>query len=153
PSLNGLRAFEAAPRHLSFAKAAAELNVTPAAVRHQIKALEARLGVKLFRRGTREWYLTEAGVAYLVRLRERFDRLTDAPARLLAREAGGPLTVSLLPSFAARWLVPRLKSFREQHPDIDVRMSATQALADFSRDDVDVAIRFGRGVWPGLTSE
>jgi LysR family glycine cleavage system transcriptional activator len=153
PPLNALRAFEAAARQLSFAKAADELNVTPAAVSHQIKALEQRLGLPLFRRGNRVVFLTEAGQAYLGGVREGFDRLAEATARLRKRGRGAPLTVSVLPSFATRWLMPRLKRFRALHPTIDVRLSATQALADFARDDIDLAIRFGRGTYPGLVVE
>src|SRR5271156_913452 len=103
PPLNGLRAFEAAARHLSFARAAAELHVTPAAISHQIKALEARLGATLFRRRNREVLLTDAGQALLPGVRDGFDRLAAAAQRVQSREAAGPLHVSVLPSLAARW--------------------------------------------------
>ena len=153
PPLNALRAFEAAGRHLSFTKAADELHVTPAAISHQVKALEERLGIKLFHRRNRSLLLTEAGQAYLVPLRDAFERLAAATDRLVARDRTGTLTVSALSSFAATWLVPRLKRFRELHPDIDVRLSASDHLVDFAREDVDVAVRYGRGDWPGLCVE
>ncbi len=150
PPLNALRAFEAAARHLSIAKAAEELNVTPAAVSHQVKALEADLGVKLFRRANRAIWLTEAGQACLPDLREGFERLAAGVARLRARESRGILTVSTPPSFAAKWLVPHLESFRSRHPEIEIRVDATTDLVDFARDEVDVAVRFGGGDYPGL---
>ncbi len=153
PSLKALRAFEAAARHLSFTLAANELNVTQAAISHQVKALEERLGVKLFHRRNRRLFLTEAGQAYLPPVREAFDELAAATERLVARDAAGTLTVSTLTSFAATWLVPRLKQFRELHPEIDVRLTASDGLVDFAREDVDVAIRYGRGHWPGLRAD
>ncbi|MCB9948082.1 MAG: transcriptional regulator GcvA [Rhodospirillaceae bacterium] len=153
PSLNALRMFEAAGRHLSFTRAAHELNVTQAAVSHGIKSLEAQLGVRLFRRGARGLFLTDAGQAYLPEVREAFRRLAIATDRLVAHEAGGVLKVSVLPSFAARWLVPRLRHFRERHPEIDVLVSANDAPINFDREDVDVAIRYGTGDYPGLRVE
>jgi LysR family glycine cleavage system transcriptional activator len=153
PPLNGLRAFEAAARHLSFARAAAELHVTPAAVSHQVKALEARLGVALFRRRNREVLLTDMGQALLPGVRDGFDRLAAAVQRVQNREAAGALQVSVLPSLAARWLVPRLSRFHARHPEIDLRLSATQNLVDFTREEFDAAIRHGRGDWPGLRAD
>jgi LysR family glycine cleavage system transcriptional activator len=152
PPLNAVRAFEAAARHLSFTKAAEELNVTQAAVSHQVKALEERLQVPLFRRLNRGLVLTGAGASYLRELEDILDRLEEATKRLRASEALGALTVSTSTSFAAKWLVPRLQRFRERRPDIDVRIDANDSLTDFRRDDVDVAIRYGRGVYPGLSS-
>ncbi len=152
PSLKALRAFEAAGRHMSFTRAAQELHVTQAAVSHQIKALEEELGLQLFRRGHRGLLLTDAGQAYLPELRAAFERIALATERLRAQDASGALTVSVLPSFAARWLVPRLSRFRRRHPEIDVRLSATDQLADFDRDDVDLAIRYGTGQQPGLVA-
>jgi LysR family transcriptional regulator, glycine cleavage system transcriptional activator len=152
PPLNALRAFESAGRHLSFTKAAAELNVTQAAVSHQIKALEERLGLTLFKRQNRRLLLTDAGQAYLPSVRDTFEGLARATERLLARDRGGALTASVLPSFAAKWLVPRLGRFREAHPEIDVRLSTDLSLSDFNRADVDVAIRYGQGGYPGLES-
>ena len=153
PTLNALRAFEAAGRHLSFTRAAEELHVTQAAVSHQIKSLEEQLGIRMFRRGPRGLLLTDAGQAYLPEVREAFQRLTTATERLLEDDARGAITVSVLPSFAARWLVPRLTRFREEHSDIEVRVAADDRLADFDRDDVDVAIRYGRGDYPGLHAD
>jgi len=152
PSLTALRAFEAAARHLSFSRAADELNVTHAAVSHQIKALEADLGVPLFRRLTRAVRLTDAGQAYLPVLREAFDAIAEATGRL-AGDDDGRLMVSATPAFAARWLVPRLGRFYAAHPKIDVRLDPSMALIDFRRDDVDIAVRYGRGDWPGLRVE
>jgi LysR family transcriptional regulator, glycine cleavage system transcriptional activator len=153
PPLIAVRYFEAAARHLSFTKAAQELHVTHSAISHQIKALEEWLGIPLFRRLNRSIVLTEAGQAYVKPVREAFDRLVDASRVLRAREQTGTLTVSVMPSFAAKWLVPHLGSFRHAHPDIEVRISATEKLVDFAREEVDVGVRYGRGDWPGLKVE
>lgn len=150
PPLKAVHYFTVAARLLSFTKAAQELHVTHSAVSHQIKALEEWLGVPLFRRLNRTIALTEAGQAYLKPVVEAFERLADASRQLRQAEESGPLVVSVIPSLAAKWLVPRLCRFRERHPEIDVRISATEALADFARDEVDLAIRYGRGGWPGL---
>jgi LysR family transcriptional regulator, glycine cleavage system transcriptional activator len=150
PPLAALRAFEAAARHLSFTRAAAELHVTQTAISHQIRALEERLGLKLFRRLPRGLVLTEEAQRYLPALREAFARIDAATAELLAGRAGGSLTASVLPSFAAKWLVPRLGRFRAANPDIDLRISTSLHLVDFAREDVDVGIRMGRGHYPGL---
>ncbi|MCH7931217.1 MAG: transcriptional regulator GcvA [Proteobacteria bacterium] len=153
PPLNALRAFEAAARHLSVTRAAGELNVTPAAVSHQVKALEDRLGVALFRRLNRAMLLTDAGQLLLPGLRDGFDRLAEAVHRVRAHGAGNALTVSVAPSFAAKWLVPRLDRFRAAHADIEIRLDATDQLVDFAREDVDVAIRYGAGDYPGLRAD
>lgn len=150
PPLNALRAFEAAARQLSFTRAAAELNVTQAAVSHQVKALEERLGVPLFRRVNRGLLLTEEGQRYLPPVRDAFDMLANATDQLKRHDATGALTVTVVPSFAAKWLVPRLTRFREREPDIDVRISASDHLVDFDRDAVDLGIRYGAGNWPDL---
>ena len=150
PPLIAVRYFEAAARHLSFTKAAQELHVTHSAVSHQIKALEEWLGVPLFRRLNRSLVLTEAGQTYARPVRESLEKLGEASRALRSREQTGTLTVSVMPSFAAKFLVPRLGSFRRAHPDIDVRISANERLIDFAREDVDVAVRSGRGNWPGL---
>jgi len=152
PPLNALRAFEAAARHLSFTRAADELAVTQAAVSHQVKTLEDWLGLKLFQRENRTIYLTRQGQAYLPAVRQALDTLAEATRRLMEVDALGPLTVSVLPSFAAKWLLPRLRGFRARHPEIDVRISTTDYMADFARDDVDLAVRMGRGEWPGVTA-
>ncbi len=153
PPLNALRAFEAAARHLSFTRAAEELHVTQAAISHQVKALEEHLGRKLFRRLNRALLLSDDGQAYLPSVSRAFALLNDATRNLLERDAPGPLTVSALPSFAARWLVPRLGRFRQIHPDIDLRIDPSAALTDFASGDVDVGVRYGRGKYPGLRAD
>jgi LysR family glycine cleavage system transcriptional activator len=151
--LNALRAFEAAARHLSFTRAATELNVTQAAISHQIKSLEEHLGLPLFRRLNRALMLSEEGQTLFPAVRDALDGLAEAADRLRARETGGTLTVSTLPSFAVKWLVPRMSRFQDRHPGIDLRISAKEHLVDFARDGIDVAIRFGGGSWPGVRAE
>ena len=153
PPLNSLRAFEAAARHLSFTKAAEELHVTPAAVSQQIKLLEEHCGTKLFRRLTRALMLTDAGQAALPPLRESFDKLSEAVDKMRAHDRGGILTVSVPPSFGAKWLVHRLDRLNAAHPEFDVRIDATDTLVDFSDAGVDIALRYGRGTYPGLHAE
>jgi LysR family transcriptional regulator, glycine cleavage system transcriptional activator len=153
PPLNALRAFEAAARHLSFTRAAGELHVTQAAVSHQIRALEERLGRKLFRRVGRNLFLTDAAQSYLADVRAAFDRIDEATRRLEARDRGGVLNATVLPSFAAMWLLPRLGRFRAAYPEIDVRLSSDSEMVDFARSDFDIGIRTGRGRWPGLRSD
>jgi LysR family glycine cleavage system transcriptional activator len=153
PPLKSLRYFAAAARHLSLSKAADELHVTHSAVSHQIKALEEFLGTKLFRRQGRGLRLTEAGQSYWPQVQDCFDKLSDASLRLARNRTAGPLTVTCMPSFAARWLVPHLGRFRERHPDIDVRLAADERVVDFARDDVDIAIRHGLGKWPGVLTD
>ncbi len=150
PPLNALRAFEAAARQLSFTRAGEELHVTQAAISHQVKALEQWLGLALFRRRGRAIVLTENGQTYLAAVREGLDLLADATDRLTQRQDSGILTVSTMASFAAAWLVPRLGRFRALHSDIDVRLSASDEIVEFARDDVDLAIRYGDGHWPGV---
>ncbi len=153
PPLNSLRAFEAAARHLSFARAAQELHVTPAAISQQIRSLEEFAGVKLFRRKTRAVVLTEAAQAALPALREGFDRFAEGYTAMRRHEETGTLTVSMPPSFGAKWLIPRLDRFHRLHPDLDLRIDTSERLIDFERDEVDVAIRYGHGSYPGLFSE
>jgi len=150
PPLNGLKAFEAAARHESFTRAAQELCVTQGAVSHQVKALEARLGVRLFQRERQRLVITDAGRVYLDVVRDAFDRLAAGTERLLQRQNSGVLTVSTSPDFAAKWLVQRLGGFAEAHPDIDLRVSASLHQVDFAAEDVDLAVRHGDGNWPGL---
>ena len=150
PPLNALRAFEAAARHQSFTRAAEELNVTQTAVSHQIRTLEERLGLKLFDRRGRALQLTEAAQNYLPSVRSAFDELHDATERLVRRDGDATLTVSTLTSFAAKWLIPRLGGFQDRHPEISIRIATSMVSVDFDRDDIDVAIRYGRGDWPGL---
>lgn len=153
PPLNALRAFEAAARHLSVKGAAAELHVTPGAVSQLLKALEGRLGVALFRRVNRGILLTEAGRDYLPPVRNAFRQIADATRRLTAAVDSGILTVSVTPFFASAWLVPRLADFQAAHPEIDLQLVTSNALAEFGRDGVDVAVRHGLGRYPGLRSE
>src|SRR5438132_2545858 len=150
PPLNALKAFEAAARHESFTRAAEELCVTQGAVSHQVKALEAELGIKLFNRERQRLIITEAGREYLIVLRDALDRIAVGTERLIQRQTSGVLTVSTSPDFAAKWLVNRLGRFAEAHPSIDLRISATLHHVDFAREDVDLAVRHGDGNWPGL---
>ena len=150
PPLNALKAFEAAGRHLSFTRAATELNVTPAAVGHQIKALEERLGVPLFHRQTRALRLTEAGQMALPTISHGFDRLAQGVEQMRAHGENGVLTISVSPSFGAMWLVPRLEDFRMRHPEIEIRIDGTDRRVDVARGDADVAIRYGPGGYEGV---
>jgi len=150
PSLNGLKAFEAAARHESFTRAAEELCVTQGAVSHQVKALELDLGVKLFNRERQRLIMTGAGREYLTVVRDALDRIALGTERLLQRQSSGVLTVSTSPDFAAKWLVNRLGRFAEEHAGIDLRVSATLHHVDFAREDVDLAVRHGDGNWPGF---
>jgi LysR family glycine cleavage system transcriptional activator len=153
PSLNGLRAFEAAARHMSFTLAASELNVTQTAISHQIRRLEEELGIRLFIRKNRALALTPEAREYLPGIRAAFNDLRLATDRLLRKDHDHVLTISTLASLAAKWLLPRLSSFQEAHPDIDVRITTSTGLVDFRSGDVDAAIRYGRGHWPGLRAE
>jgi LysR family glycine cleavage system transcriptional activator len=150
PSLNALKAFEAAARYESFTRAAEELCVTQGAVSHQVKALETDLGVKLFSRDQHRLIITDQGRDYLTVLRDAFDRIALGTERLKQRQSSGALTVSTSPDFAAKWLVNRLGRFSDAHPEIDLRISATLQHVDFAREDVDLAVRHGDGNWPGL---
>ena len=153
PSLNALKAFEAAARHESFTRAAEELCVTQGAVSHQVKSLEAELGFKLFNRERQRLVITDAGREYLNVIRDAFDRIALGTARVTQRQSSGVLTVSTSPDFAAKWLVHRLGRFSEMHPEIDLRVSATMHHVDFAREDVDMAVRHGTGnaSWSGLS--
>jgi LysR family glycine cleavage system transcriptional activator len=153
PPLNALRAFEAAARHLSFTKAAEELHVTQAAISHQIKALEEHVGVALFERRNKAVLLTEAGQLCLPGLREGFDRLAEAMDGIRRRADANMLSVTTTPSFAAKWLAPRLDRFRQAHPEFEVRIDASTHLVDFAREHIDTAIRYGPGLYPGLQAE
>jgi len=150
PPLNALRAFEAAARHLNFSRAADELSVTPGAVSQQIQNLEDYIGAALFKRTPKGLLLTDAAQIALPALREAFDRLAEAASMLTAAVDGRRLTVSVAPSFAAKWLVPRLGLFEAAHPQVDVWVSAGMDLVDFANGEVDVAIRYGAGRYPGL---
>ena len=150
PPLNALRAFEAAARHMNFSRAADELSVTPGAVSQQIQNLEDYIGAPLFKRTPKGLLLTDAAQTALPALREAFDRLAEAASLLTAAEDGRRLTVSAAPSFAAKWLVPRLGRFEAAHPEVDVWLSAGLELIDFAGGEVDLAIRYGAGRYPGL---
>jgi LysR family transcriptional regulator, glycine cleavage system transcriptional activator len=153
PSLNGLRAFEAAARHLSFTQAATELNVTQTAISHQIRRLEEELGIRLFVRKNRALALTPKARDYLPGVRAAFNDLRLATDQLLRKDEDNVLTVSTLASLAVKWLLPRLSTFQEAHPKIDVRITTSTNLVDFRSGDVDAAIRYGRGHWEGLRAD
>ena len=148
--LNALRAFEASARQLSFVRASEELSVTPAAVSHQVKRLEEYLGQPLFRRLPRGLLLTESGQLLLSELSDVFLRLDSAMERVIESDSRGTITLSVAPTFAVMWLIPRLQKFYTLNPDIDVRISTSLGLVDFQRDDYDAAIRLGSGEWIGL---
>ncbi len=153
PPINALYAFEAAARHLSISRAAEELNVTPSAVSHRIRGLEARLGIALFLRSRRQLMLSDAGQRLYPGIRDGFGRIAAALADLDGLQRRGVLTVSMLSTFAGRWFIPRLPRFQRAHPDIEVHISTTMRPVSFERDGVDVAIRYGGGDWPGLQAD
>ncbi|HWF01398.1 MAG TPA: transcriptional regulator GcvA [Caulobacteraceae bacterium] len=150
PPLNALRAFESAARHLNFSRAADELSVTPGAVSQQIQNLEDYVGAPLFKRTPRGLLLTDVAQLALPALRDAFDRLAESAALLTASVDGRRLTLTAPPSFAAKWLVPRLGRFEAAHPQIDVWLSADMDLVDFATSEVDLALRYGSGHYPGL---
>jgi len=150
--LNALRAFEAAARHLNFTRAAEELGVTQTAVSHHVRMLEERLTFRLFRRLNNALMLTEKGEAYLPNVREAFDLLAESTDRLCGTQDVHTLTVSTLPNFALRWLIPRLPRFQALQPDLDICIFTSIREADFMREDIDVAVRLGDD-WPGLNCD
>ncbi|MCP1647896.1 LysR family glycine cleavage system transcriptional activator [Pseudomonas nitroreducens] len=153
--LNALRAFEAAARHQSFSAAAAELNVTPAAVGQQVRHLESWLGVALFTRatsGSARLQLTEVARAALPDIREGFERLALGLSRLRDASVNTGLTVAVSPAFASKWLLPRIEGFQQAHPELDVLLDTNARAVDFQVDRIDVGVRYGRGRWPGLTA-
>ena len=156
PPLNSLRAFEAAARHLSFTRAADELSVTQAAVSHQVKALEERLGVPLFKRRNRSLLLTDEGQEYLPALRHAFELIDQATRRLerqiISAGAERILTVTTIDSIAAKWLVPRLGRFQDRHPEIEVRLTTTDRILDLTHGDIDMGLRYGTGDYSGCES-
>lgn len=153
PPLNALRAFETTARTMTLAAAAEELNVTPSAISHQIRALEDALGVPLFHRVNRRLILTREGQLLLPGLSDAFRRMAAAVSALEANKLQGVLTVSTLETLAMHWFMPRLPSFQSAHPEIEVRISTTTRMVDLEHDDIDLAIRHGRGTWPGLSSD
>lgn len=152
PPLNPLRAFEVAARHLSFTRAAEELSVTPSAVSHQIKTLEENLGITLFTRDANTLSLTAAGKAYLPSVQQAFKQLAHATQQLRTLNLQA-LKINVPPTFAVKWLMPRMAGFMREYPEIDLKVSTLNHLIDFSREDFDLCIRYGRGVYPGLLAE
>ncbi|MBZ4399867.1 transcriptional regulator GcvA [Myxococcus sp. MISCRS1] len=152
PPLGALRAFEAGARHLSFTRAATELRVTQAAISHQVRQLEDWLGVSLFERRGHALTLTQKGQAYLRELTPAFEHLAEATTRLYEAQPG-PLRLTVLPSLAACWLVPRLASLRERHEALELQISSAGELWDFLDDRFDVGLRSGLGKWTGLKAE
>ena len=153
PPLSALRPFEAAARLESFSRAAEELHLTHGAVSHQVRALEEHLGAALFSRHGKRVALTAAGRLFADRVRNALQEIARAAEAVGAGQRDNRLTVSVLPSFASRWLMPRLIRFMDAHPDIEVNVLASVALANFTTDEVDLAIRFGPGPWPPLACE
>ncbi|MCE0850151.1 transcriptional regulator GcvA [Pseudomonas asiatica] len=154
--LNALRAFEASARHQSFSAAAAELNVTPAAVGQLVRSLEEWLGTPLFHRansGRVRLVATEAAEQALPDIRAGFDRLTLGLERLKEGTTSGALTVTVSPAFAAKWLLPRIESFHAEWPDMDVRLDTNLRTVDFVAQRIDIGVRYGPGAWQGLTAE
>ncbi len=153
PALRTLRIFECAARHLNWTRAAEELHLTHGAVSLQVKALEDELGLKLFERSGKKTWLTDAGQQLALGVRDSLNELAATITRVRERAAGNVLTLSVLPSFAAAWLVGRLGGFLARHPDVEFNLQSSIGLADFRNDGVDVAIRWGSGHWPGLRCE
>ena len=152
PSLNGVRVFEVVTRHLNFRLAAEELGVTQGAVAQQIRGLEAELGLKLFERHPRTLAMTEAGRSYVGSIRRAFELISEATETL--RPEPQHLTISVTPTFASKWLIPRLPEFTAAHPEIDLRILATDRIANFQTDAVDLAVRYGRPPFgPGLQAD
>jgi LysR family glycine cleavage system transcriptional activator len=151
--LNALRAFEAAARLLSFSRAAEELHVSHSTISHHVKGLEKVLGVELFFRRSRGVELTNAGETLFPVLKGSFDRISSTLETIRQRKDKAALRVTVTPSFANKWLIPRLRRFREVQPGIEVQLQSSLELADFSRERLDVGIRTGRGEWSGLQAE
>lgn len=150
PPIAALRALESAARHLSYTRAAEELHVTQSAVSHQIRHIEDMWGVKLFNRKGRRLMLTRPGQAVAPVVRDFIERMTSTLAELQSEGDRGSMKVSLLQSFAFKWLVPRLGNFNDQHPGVDVWISTTESLVGFDDEGLDIAIRLGHGDYPGL---
>lgn len=153
PNLAALRAFEAAARHQNFSRAAEEIHLTHGAISHQVRALEQDLGVALFTRNGKRIAITPEGQRFALTVRTSLQEIAGAADALRAGTRQKRLTVSAIPSFAARWLAPRLGKFIDLHPDIEVMLQSSGQLQDLARDAIDVGIRFGSGRYPGLTVE
>jgi LysR family glycine cleavage system transcriptional activator len=150
--LAALRAFEAAARHVSYSRAAEELNLTHGAISFQMRALKEELGVDLFKRQGRRMVLTPEGQRLFGYVRDGFARLEQGMEDVRAARRGQVLTVSVHPGFTSYWVIPRLADFQRQHPEIDVSLLPNTALTDFSREDIDMALRYGPGNWPGVVA-
>ncbi len=153
PSLSGLRAFEAAARHMSFTRAAAELHVTQTAISHQIARLEEQIGLRLFVRHGRTLSLTREAQDYLPSIRSAFEDLRRATDRLRRFEQEGLVTISTTASLATKWLIGKVAAFQDANPGIEVRITTSAHLVDFRREEVDMAVRYGRGTWPGVRAD
>ena len=153
PNFSALRAFEAAARHQNFSRAAEELHLTHGAISHQVRALEDELGLKLFVRNGRNVRLNSAGAGFAQVVEHAFAQIAAAAEQLSPTAVRQRLTVSSIPSFAARWLAPRLPAFTALHPQIEVVLQSSGQLQDLAREGIDVGIRFGGGDYPGLLSE
>lgn len=153
PSLSALRAFEAAARLGGFSLAARELNVTPAAIAQHVRAVEAHLATPLVHRDGRGISITDAGRELATGLSEGFAGIVGAVERLQADQSDRPIALAVTPGFAAEWLMPRMGDFWVRHPDIQVNILPAVGLVDLRSEGVDMAIRWGDGNWPGLTSE
>ncbi len=154
--LNALRAFEASARHQSFSTAAIELNVTPAAVGQLVKSLEDYLGITLFQwstGGKARLVVTEAALMALPDIRAGFDRLLLGLEKLQAQTSAGVLTVAISPAFASKWLLPRIDTFQQAYPEIDIRLDTNLEPVDFAQHGIDIAVRYGQGNWSGLVAE
>lgn len=153
PNLAALRAFEAAARHQNFSRAAEEIHVTHGAISHQVRALEEELGVALFTRHGKRIAITADGERFAVILRKSLMDIALAAEALQAGAQQKRLTITALPSFAARWLAPRLGAFIELYPDTEVTLQSSNHLTNFVREPVDIGVRFGAGHYPGLSVE
>ncbi|KQV46009.1 MULTISPECIES: transcriptional regulator GcvA [unclassified Duganella] len=153
PNLSALRAFEAAVRHDNFSRAAAELCLTHGAISHQVRTLEEELGVQLFTRNGRQVTATPEAQRYAATVARCLAELADGAAELRPQQGLQRLSVTSIPSFAARWLAPRLRQFIEQHPEVEVILQVGQQLQDLAQEGIDIGIRFGRGKYPGLETE
>ncbi len=153
PPLNSLRSFEAAGRHLSFTKAAQELAVTQAAVSQQVKALEQQLGVNLFKRLPRQLVLTMAGETLLPVVSKSLDQISSAVTAIRDNPGKEKLSVRLAPSFAAKWLSPRLRAFQDENPDIGLVLNHSNKAVDFRHSDIEIAITYGTGDWSDVVAE
>lgn len=150
PPLKALQAFEAAGRTESFQEAAQELNVTPSAISHQVKSLEEYLGIQLFERKTRKVTLTLTGEVYLESIASAFMTLESATRRLTVGQGGDELKLAVAPAFLDRWLLPRFQDFTERFPDIEIDIHSSIGVVDFAQSDIDMAVYFGDGQWPGI---